>query len=66
MEMTPDIVSAEYKGEHRIELVFDNGRCGVVDFSGYLNRGGVFERFQDTQFFRSFKINEELAGSHLG
>jgi hypothetical protein len=31
-----------------------------MDFSKYLNRGGVFERFRDKRFFRKFEINKEL------
>ena len=55
-----DVVSAVYKGGYRIELKFDDGRRGTVDFSKYLKREGVFERFRDLEFFRDFKINKEL------
>ena len=58
--MLHDVVSASYKGDYRIELTFDNGECGVVDFSPYLRRGGVFKRFRDVTFFREFRVNPEL------
>jgi len=58
--MIHDAVSAVYKGGYRIEVTFDDGKSGVVDFSKYLGRGGVFERFRDIEFFRSFKVNPEL------
>jgi len=58
--MIHDVVSATYKGDYRIEVTFDDGERGVVDFSRYAERGGVFERFRDVHFFRSFRINEEL------
>ena len=58
--MTPDVVAAEHRDGYRIELAFDNGRRGIVDFSKYLLRGGVFKRFQDMEFFLSFRVNEEL------
>ena len=58
--MIHDVVSATYKGEYRIELEFDDGKRGVVDFSKYPDRGGVFERFKDMDFFRGFSVNEEL------
>ncbi len=58
--MIHDVVSARYRTGYEIEVVFDNGRSGVVDFSGYVERGGVFERFRDIEFFRSFEVNEEL------
>jgi len=58
--MIHDVVSATYKGEYRIEVTFDNGKRGMVDFSKYLDKGGVFDRFKDICFFKNFKINEEL------
>jgi len=41
-------------------VTFDDGKEGVVDFSKYLDKGGVFSRFKDINFFRNFKINQEL------
>jgi len=58
--MIHDVVSASYKGGYRIEVTFDDGKRGVVDFSRYVERGGVFDRFKDICFFENFKINEEL------
>jgi hypothetical protein len=58
--MIHDVVSASYQGEYKIEITFDDGKWGVVDFSKYLHKGGVFDRFKDIGFFRNFKINEEL------
>jgi len=58
--MIHDLISASYKGEHKIEIEFDDGKGGVVDFSRYLDKGDVFDRFKDIDFFKRFKINEEL------
>jgi len=58
--MIRNVVSASYKGGYRIEVTFDNGRRGVVDFSPYPERGGVFQRFHDLSFFREFRVNPEL------
>ncbi len=58
--MIHDVVSATYKGGYRIEVMFDDEKGGVVDFSRYAEKGGVFERFRDMDFFRSFHVNEEL------
>jgi hypothetical protein len=52
--MIYNVIFAEYKGEYQIELAFENGRRGIVDFSKYLKRGGVFERFRNIEFFRNF------------
>ena len=58
--MLHDVVSANYQGGYLIELEFDDGRRGTVDFSKYLERQGIFERFRDLEFFRNFTINKEL------
>jgi len=58
--MLKDVVSANYKGGYKIEVTFEDGATGVVDFSKYLSKGGVFEKFKDIEFFKDFKINEEL------
>ena len=58
--MIHDVVRAVYRGEYKIELEFDDGKRGVVDFSKYLNKGGVFERFEDMEFFHRFSVNDEL------
>ena len=58
--MTPDVVSAKYLKGYILELTFDNGESGTVDFSKYLKVGGVFQRFKDLEFFKNFKVNNEL------
>jgi hypothetical protein len=58
--MTPDIVSATYMDQYRIEITFEDGKRGVVDFAKYLKKDGVFELFKDIEFFKNFEINQEL------
>ncbi|MBI4556021.1 MAG: DUF2442 domain-containing protein, partial [Candidatus Hydrogenedentes bacterium] len=58
--MIHDVISAEYKGDYRIELTFDDGNKGIVDFAQYCDKGGGFERFRDLGFFRRFKVDPEL------
>jgi hypothetical protein len=58
--MIPDVVSASYKGGYKIEVTFDNGKKGIVDFSKYLGKGGLFDHFKDINFFKNFRINQEL------
>jgi hypothetical protein len=64
--MLHDVVKATYRGDYRIELEFDDGQKGVVDFSKYVERGGVFERFKVIAFFRSFSVNAELGALTWG
>jgi hypothetical protein len=58
--MLKDVISATYRGEYKIEVTFEDGVTGIVDFFKYQDRGGVFEKFRDMNFFREFHINVEL------
>jgi uncharacterized protein DUF2442 len=64
--MLHDVVKATYRGDYLIELEFDDGEKGVVDFSKYAERGGVFERFKDLAYFRGFSMNAELGALTWG
>ena len=58
--MLKDVLSAVYKGGYQIEITFEDGASGIVDFAKYLQQGGVFEKFQDMEYFKNFNINREL------
>jgi hypothetical protein len=58
--MLPDVIRATYRDGYSIEIEFDDGARGIVDFSRYLTRGGVFERFKDIDFFRNFHVDSEI------
>lgn len=58
--MYVDIISARYVNAYSIELTFENGRSGVVDFTKFIGKGGVFSRLSDLDFFKRFRVNEEL------
>ena len=58
--MIHDVVSAVYRGRYKIEVTFEDGKKGIIDFARYIKGGGVFERFKDMDFFQSFTINHEL------
>jgi len=55
-----DIVKAKYIEDFKVELTFENGRKGVVDFKGYAEKGGVFTPFADLEYFKQFSINREI------
>lgn len=55
-----DIVSARYLSDYRIEVSFENGKSGVVDFTKFISKGGVFSRLSDLDVFKRFHVNEEL------
>lgn len=58
--MLKDVISASYKGGYKIEVTFEDDATGIVDFEKYLDKGGVFNKFKDIDFFKRFSINEEL------
>ena len=58
--MLQDITNAEYLEGYKLKIEFENGLSGIVDFSDYTKRGGVFENFKDLAFFRKFVISKEL------
>ena len=58
--MNHDVVRAQYRGGYRIQVEFEDGRSGTVDFSDYLNKGGVFDRFRDVDYFKQFHVDHEL------
>ena len=55
-----DVIEAKYIEGYKIEIVFENGKKGTFDFTGYIKKVGVFSRFSDMIYFRNFYINPEL------
>ena len=58
--MIHDVIKAEYKADYKIQLVFDDGKTGLVDFSKFIAKGGVFKKLENHEFFKTFTINEDL------
>ncbi len=55
-----DVVEAKYIEDYKLELTFENGKKGIVDLRGYIQRGGVFSHFSKIEYFKRFYINKEL------
>lgn len=55
-----DVIGAKYLDGYRVELTFRDRTKGTVDFSNYPERKGVFKKFTDLTFFKSFTVNREL------
>lgn len=56
MNALPAVVSAEYRGDFEIHLVFNDGVAGTVDFSSWLY-GPVFEPLKDPGYFARFFLD---------
>lgn len=53
-----DLRSANYLKDLIIQVEFEDGNKGEIDFSPYLKRGLIFERFRDRQFFSQFRVED--------
>ena len=53
MKSLPVVVEAEYRGEFRLRLVFNDGVEGTIDFSEWL-KGPVFQPLHDREYFSRF------------
>ncbi|MBU8901170.1 MAG: DUF2442 domain-containing protein [Victivallales bacterium] len=58
--MIHDVIDAKYCNNYRLEILFDDGKKGIVDLSRYAEKGGVFKKFKDLIFFRDFVVSKEL------
>ena len=52
----PSVIRADYRGEYRLHLRFNDGSEKTVDFRDWL-QGPVFEPLRDTAYFRRFFID---------
>ena len=50
---------AEYTGEHRLLLTFEDGYERLVDLGPHLD-GEMIEPLKDIAYFKSFRVNEDL------
>ena len=41
-------------------MTFENGSSGVVDFTKFISKGGVFSKLSNFDFFKRFQVNQEL------
>jgi hypothetical protein len=56
MEFLPTVIRAEYRGEFRIYVTFNNGVENTIDFSDWLV-GPVFEPLKDPGYFKRFFLD---------
>ena len=54
-----DLEKMEFGKDYKLELFFEDGHTGVVDFQEYISKGGVFIRLADKGYFRQAMIDKE-------
>lgn len=50
------VIKAEYVSDFKVDITFNNGIRGVVDFEGKFDLP-IYEPLLDLGFFKSFKLN---------
>ncbi len=55
-----DIINAEHISDYKINLFFEDGKSGIVDFKEYVKSGEVFLIFSDMEYFRKFHIEDGI------
>ncbi len=56
MEFLPSVTRADYRGEYRIHLTFNDGTERTIDFGRWLD-GPVFEPLKDAEYFQRFFLD---------
>lgn len=56
MNALPNVIDAEYRGEFKIRLLFNDGVEGTVDFSDWLI-GEAFEPLKEPEYFVQFFLD---------
>ena len=50
-------IKVKHMADYILEITFDNGDKGTVDFSQYAKRGGVFSGFANIEYFKQVSID---------
>lgn len=58
--MHSDIKQAVYIKGYKLEILFEDGNRRIVNFDDYRGKEGLFQRFNDIEYFKKFNIDHEL------
>jgi hypothetical protein len=56
MAFLPHVIRAEYRGDYRIHLTFNDGKSATIDFLRWIE-GPIFEPLKDPRYFRRFFLD---------
>ena len=58
--MLPRVTGVRHVQDYRLELRFDDGTTGVVDFKQrIIGRGGMFAALENVEFFKLVRLDSE-------
>ncbi len=58
--MYHDVTEVRVLDDYKLQLTFDDGKSGVLDCKPFIDKGGVFSKLGDPEFFKSVRIHSEL------
>lgn len=56
MQFLPSVIRAEFRGDYKIHLTFDNGLESTVDFAHWLD-GPIFAPLKEGSYFQRFFLD---------
>jgi len=56
MAFLPSVTHAEYRGGYSIQVTFNDGKSGTIDFVRWLE-GPIFEPLKDSEYFQRFFLD---------
>ena len=58
--MYHDVVKIKCPDDFSLEVIFDDGKSGILDCKPFINKGGVFSVLRDPAMFKQAEIHKEL------
>ena len=58
--MYHDVTDIQILDNYKLRLTFDDGKSGVLDCKPFIEKGGVFSKLRDPEFFKRVHIHNEL------
>ena len=58
--MYHDVTEIRILDDYKLQLTFDDDKSGILDCKPFIEKGGVFSKLRDPEFFKSVQINIEL------
>lgn len=58
--MNDSVINAKYIKDYKIEVFFEDGKRGIVDFKKYIENFKPYECLKDIEYFKKFFINKEI------
>ena len=53
-----EVTEAQYIGQYRIRMAFEDGSGGIADLANHSDETNVFRSFLDMSYFRDFRVED--------